>query len=121
MKVAGEDSNPGPGAAPSTIRDFIVCNVTPYGDEIPCRADATAKAVWEKLQPYFRDEQRKGVLAVDAKAPSTLLLAHKAGYIPIAGAKSSSACRPAAPFKPRRFSRYGGLRMVKEPGSRRAR
>ena len=38
------------------------------------------KAVWAKLQPYFQDERKKGVLAVDAKTPSTLL-AHKAGYI----------------------------------------
>ena len=32
------------------------------------------------LQPYFQEERKKGVLAVDAKTPSTLL-AHKAGYI----------------------------------------
>src|SRR4030095_7866687 len=38
------------------------------------------KAVWAKLQPSFREEQKKGVLAVDTKSPSTLL-AHKPGYI----------------------------------------
>ena len=36
--------------------------------------------MWAKLQPYFKEEQKKGVLAVDEKNPSTLL-AHKAGYI----------------------------------------
>jgi formate C-acetyltransferase len=36
--------------------------------------------VWAKLQPYFQEERKKGVLAVDAKTPSTLL-AHKPGYI----------------------------------------
>ena len=38
------------------------------------------KEVWAKLQPFFKEEQKKGVLAVDTKTPSTLL-AHKAGYI----------------------------------------
>jgi hypothetical protein len=42
--------------------------------------NSSTKAVWAKLQPYFKEEQKKGVLAVDAKTPSTLL-AHKAGYI----------------------------------------
>src|SRR6478672_3631271 len=57
------------------VRDFIVANVTSYeGDETflagPSRR---TKAVWAKLQPYFKEEQKKGVLDVDAKTPSTLL------------------------------------------------
>ena len=64
------------------MRDFIVANVTPYdGDEkFLAGPSKRTKAVWDKLQPYFKEEQKKGVLAVDAKTPSTLL-AHKAGYI----------------------------------------
>ncbi len=67
------------------------------------------KAVWAKLQPYFQDERKKGVLAVDAKTPSTLL-AHKAGYIDrdnevIVGLQTDQ------PFK-RAIFPYGGLRMV---------
>ncbi len=64
------------------VRDFIVRNVTPYaGDEkFLAGPSKRTKAVWDKLQPYFQEEQKKGVLAVDAKTPSTLL-AHKAGYI----------------------------------------
>ena len=67
------------------------------------------KAVWAKLQPYFKEEQKKGVLAVDAKTPSTLL-AHKAGYIDrdnevIVGLQTDQ------PFK-RAIFPYGGLRMV---------
>ncbi|MFZ5681467.1 MAG: hypothetical protein ACOY91_17095 [Pseudomonadota bacterium] len=64
------------------VRDFIVRNVTPYaGDEAFLAGPSQrTKAVWAKLQPYFADERKKGVLAVDAKTPSTLL-AHKAGYI----------------------------------------
>jgi formate C-acetyltransferase len=64
------------------VRDFIVKNVTPYtGDEMFLVGPSKrTKAVWDKLQPYFQEERKKGVLAVDAKTPSTLL-AHKAGYI----------------------------------------
>jgi formate C-acetyltransferase len=93
------------------VRDFIAHNVTPYeGDETflagPSRR---TKAVWEKLQPYFQEERQKGVLAVDAKTPSTLL-AHKAGYIDrdnevIVGLQTDQ------PFK-RAIFPFGGLRMV---------
>jgi formate C-acetyltransferase len=93
------------------VRDFIVRNVTPYsGDEkFLVGASKRTKAVWEKLQPYFQAERKKGVLAVDAKNPSTLL-AHKAGYIDrenevIVGLQTDE------PFK-RAIFPYGGLRMV---------
>jgi pyruvate-formate lyase len=48
------------------VRDFIVRNATPYtGDEkFLAGASKRTKAVWAKLQPYFKDEQKKGVLAV---------------------------------------------------------
>src|ERR1700727_2580621 len=64
------------------VRGFIVRNVTPYtGDEgFLTGPSPRTKAVWSKLQPYFTDERKKGVLAVDAQSPSTML-AHKAGYI----------------------------------------
>ena len=63
----------------------------------------------QKLQPYFQEEKKKGVLAVDAKTPSTLL-AHEAGYIDrdnevIVGLQTDQ------PFK-RAIFPYGGLRMV---------
>jgi formate C-acetyltransferase len=93
------------------VRDFINRNVTPYtGDEkFLAGASKRTLAVWEKLQPYFKDEQKKGVLAVDAKAPSTLL-AHKPGYIDrenevVVGLQTDQ------PFK-RAIFPYGGLRMV---------
>src|SRR5581483_10392017 len=64
------------------VRDFIVRNVMPYtgNEEFVAGPTARTKAVWAKLQPYFADERKRGVLAVDAKTPSSLL-AHKAGYI----------------------------------------
>src|SRR3954447_20413484 len=64
------------------VRDFIQRNVTSYtGDEsFLVGPTARTQAVWAKLQPYFQDEQRRGVLDVDASAPSTLL-AHAPGYI----------------------------------------
>src|ERR1044072_7128297 len=93
------------------VRDFIVRNVTPYeGNEDFLVAPAQrTKAVWGKLQPYFADERKKGVLAVDTKNPSTLL-AHAPGYIDrdnevIVGLQTDQ------PFK-RAIFPYGGLRMV---------
>jgi formate C-acetyltransferase len=64
------------------VRDFIISNVTPYtGDEgFLAGSSKRTQAVWAKLQPFFQEERKKGVLAVDTKTPSTLL-AHKAGYI----------------------------------------
>jgi formate C-acetyltransferase len=93
------------------VRDFIVRNVAPYtGDEkFLAAASKKTKAVWDKLQPYFQAERKKGVLAVDAKNPSTLL-AHKPGYIDrdnevIVGLQTDE------PFK-RAIFPFGGLRMV---------
>jgi formate C-acetyltransferase len=105
------DFAPGRWRATIDVRDFIVANVTPYeGDEAFLAGPSKrTKAVWDKLQPYFREEQKKGVLAVDAKTPSTLL-AHKAGYIDrenevIVGLQTDK------PFK-RAIFPFGGLRMV---------
>src|SRR6187397_3201258 len=93
------------------VRDFIFRNVTPYtgDDKFLVGPSKRTRAVWAKLQPYFKDEQKKGVLAVDAKTPSTVL-AHKAGYIDrenevIVGLQTDQ------PFK-RAIFPYGGLRMV---------
>src|SRR5437899_6114146 len=105
------DFKPGHWRDTVDVRDFIARNVTPYtGDEkFLAGPSERTKAVWAKLQPYFKDEQKKGVLAVDAKTPSTLL-AHKAGYIDrdneiIVGLQTDQ------PFK-RAIFPYGGLRMV---------
>ena len=102
---------PGSWCTTIDVRDFIGRNVTPYlGDEKFLAAPSErTKAVWAKLQPYFQEERKKGVLAVDAKTPSTLL-AHKAGYIDqdneaIVGLQTDQ------PFK-RAIFPYGGLRMV---------
>src|SRR5262245_37879076 len=64
------------------VRDFIVSNLTPYTGEADFLAKPTARtmAVWDKLQPYFREEAKKGVLDVDPKTPSTLT-SHGPGYI----------------------------------------
>ncbi len=105
------DFTPGDWSTSIAVRDFIVRNMTFYTGNGAFLAAPTAstKAVWAKLQPYFKDEQKKGVLAVDAKTPSTLL-AHKAGYIDrdnevIVGLQTDQ------PFK-RAIFPYGGLRMV---------
>jgi formate C-acetyltransferase len=102
---------PGSWTSSIDVRDFIARNATPYlGDEkFLSGPSKRTKAVWEKLQPYFRDERKKGVLAVDTLTPSTLL-AHKAGYIDkenevIVGLQTDQ------PFK-RAIFPFGGLRMV---------
>ncbi|HET7166123.1 MAG TPA: formate C-acetyltransferase [Pseudolabrys sp.] len=102
---------PGDWSTSIDVRDFIVRNVAPYaGDEkFLAGPSKRTKAVWAKLQPYFQEERKKGVLAVDAKSPSTLL-AHKAGYIDrdnevIVGLQTDE------PFK-RAIFPFGGLRMV---------
>jgi formate C-acetyltransferase len=93
------------------VREFIVRNVAPYdgNEDFLAGPSQRTKAVWAKLQPYFADERKKGVLAVDVQTPSTLL-AHKAGYIDrenevIVGLQTDQ------PFK-RAIFPYGGLRMV---------
>jgi formate C-acetyltransferase len=93
------------------VRGFIASNVTPYeGDEsFLAPMSSRTEAVWNKLQPYFAEERKRGVIAVDASAPSTLL-AHKAGYIDrdnevIVGLQTDQ------PFK-RAIFPAGGLRMV---------
>jgi formate C-acetyltransferase len=102
---------PGAWTASIDVRDFITRNATPYfGDEkFLAGPSKRTKAVWEKLQPYFQEERKTGVLAVDAQTPSTLL-GHKAGYIDkenevIVGLQTDQ------PFK-RAIFPFGGLRMV---------
>ncbi len=102
---------PGDWSTTINVRDFIVRNVASYsGDEkFLAPASERTKAVWAKLQPYFAEERKKGVLAVDAQNPSTML-AHKAGYIDrdneiIVGLQTDQ------PFK-RAIFPFGGLRMV---------
>src|SRR4029079_5031418 len=102
---------PGDSTPSINVRDFIVRNVNPYlgNEDFLAGPSQRTKAVWAKLQPYFADERKKGVLAVDTKPPSTLL-PQKAGYIDrdnevIVGLQTDE------PFK-RAIFPYGGLRMV---------
>ena len=66
---------PGDWSSSISVRDFIGRNVTSYsGDETFLAGPSQrTKAVWAKLQPYFVEERKKGVLAVDTRNPSTLL------------------------------------------------
>ncbi|MGO4388251.1 formate C-acetyltransferase [Microvirga sp. 2YAF29] len=102
-----------PGAWENTVdvRDFIQRNVTPYdGDEgFLTGPSERTKAVWAQLQPYFKEEIRKGVLDADARTPSSMT-SHAPGYIDrdnevIVGLQTD------APFR-RAIMPYGGLRMV---------
>jgi formate C-acetyltransferase len=102
---------PGAWMTSIDVRDFIARNATPYfGDEkFLSGPSKRTEAVWEKLQPYFKEERKKGVLAVDAHTPSTLL-AHKAGYIDKAN-EVIVGLQTDQPFK-RAIFPCGGLRMV---------
>jgi formate C-acetyltransferase len=64
------------------VRDFIVRNTKSYHGDESFLAPATerTKAVFAALQPYFKEEIKKGVLDVDAKTPSSLT-AHAPRYI----------------------------------------
>jgi formate C-acetyltransferase len=64
------------------VRGFIAANAAPYdgGPDFLVGPSAKTLAVWNALQPYFRDEVRKGVLDVDAHTPSSLT-SHGPGYI----------------------------------------
>jgi formate C-acetyltransferase len=102
---------PGSWCTAIDVRGFIVSNATPYdGDEqFLAGPSERTKAVWDKLQRYFQEERTKGVLAVDARTPSSLL-AHKAGYIDRAN-EVIVGLQTDEPFK-RAIFPYGGLRMV---------
>jgi formate C-acetyltransferase len=95
------------------VRDFIVANVTPYtgGSEFLTTPSSRTAAVWDKLQPYFREEAKKGVLDVDPNTPSTLT-SHGPGYIDkdnevIVGLQTDK------PFR-RAIMPTGGYKMVED-------
>ena len=102
---------PGHWQAAIDLRDFIVRNLTSYvGDEsFLVGPSERTMAIWDKLRPYLTEEQRKGVLDVDAAMPSSIL-AHEPGYIDrenelIVGLQTDK------PFR-RAIFPAGGLRMV---------
>jgi formate C-acetyltransferase len=78
---AWRDFKPGPWQTRINVRDFIQRNYTPYEGDASFLTKATERTrkVWEKLQPLFEEERRKGVLAV-SQEPSSIL-AHEPGYI----------------------------------------
>ena len=93
------------------VRDFIISNVNPYAGGAGFLTKPTARtlAVWERLQPYFREELKKGVLDVDPTTPSSLT-SHGPGYIDrenevIVGLQTDK------PFR-RAIMPAGGYRMV---------
>src|SRR6478672_3629219 len=115
--VAADAINPWRGFEPGRwrseidVRGFIVSNTQSYEGDETFLAGMTRKTqtVWAALQPYFREEMKKGVLDADAHSPSTLL-AHGPGYIDrdnevIVGLQTDK------PFK-RAIMPNGGLRMV---------
>jgi formate C-acetyltransferase len=93
------------------VRGFIVANVAPYYGDAGFLAPMSerTRAVWTALQPYFREEMKKGVLDADPASPSTLL-SHGPGYIDrenevIVGLQTDR------PFR-RAIMPNGGLRLV---------
>src|SRR6478672_5202558 len=93
------------------LRDFIVRNVAPYTGDESFLAGPTPRtlAVGAALQPFFQDEQRRGVLDVDAATPSTIL-AHPPGWID-RGNEVIVGLQTDKPFR-RAIFPAGGLRMV---------
>src|SRR5258708_12103933 len=68
------DFMPGRWRTAIDVRDFIISNATPYGgdEKFLVGPSKRTQAVWEKLQPYFTEERKKGVLPVHAHTPSPL-------------------------------------------------
>jgi len=93
------------------VRDFIVRNTKSYDGDESFLAPATerTKAVFAALQPYFKEEIKKGVLDVDAKTPSSLT-SHAPGYIDRAN-EVIVGLQTDKPFR-RAIMPFGGLRMV---------
>jgi formate C-acetyltransferase len=102
---------PGPWMHRIDVRDFILLNVKPYEGEESFLAGPTerTKAVWATLQPYFREEAKKGVLDVDPATPSTMT-SHAPGYIDRAN-EVIVGLQTDKPFR-RAIMPWGGLRMV---------
>jgi formate C-acetyltransferase len=103
--------NPGQWQSEIDVRGFIVANATPYsgGPDFLAPLSERSRKVWSALQPYFREEMKRGVLDADAEHPSTML-AHAPGYIDrdnevVVGLQTDK------PFR-RAIMPYGGLRMV---------
>ncbi|GAA0571359.1 formate C-acetyltransferase [Caenispirillum bisanense] len=93
------------------VRDFIQRNYTPYDGDGAFLAGATARttALWQGLADLLKEERARGVLAVSADRPSSIL-AHEPGYIDrereiIVGLQTD------APLK-RAIMPNGGVRMV---------
>ena len=88
---------PGSWCTTIDVRDFIVRNVTPYaGDEKFLAGPPSApRRSGTSCSPIFKDEQKKGVLAVDAKTPSTLAGAQGRLYRPRQRGDRRAADRPA--------------------------
>ncbi|HBR32056.1 MAG TPA: formate C-acetyltransferase, partial [Clostridiales bacterium] len=95
------------------VRDFIVCNYTPYDGDESFLADTTERTamLWEKVKVLMEKERNNGgVLDIDEHTISTIT-AHKPGYIDkeledIVGLQTDS------PLK-RAIMPFGGIRMVR--------
>ena len=81
-KAAGETSSRGIGATPSmsATSSSATSRPTPATRNSWRGRRSAPRRSGPSSSPIFQDERKKGVLAVDAKTPSTML-AHKAGYI----------------------------------------
>src|SRR4051812_27025580 len=103
--------NGGPWKSAINVRDFIVSNLTPYvgGPDFLAETSKRTAAVWEKLQPYFIEEQKKGVLDVDSKTRTTLA-GHGPRYIDRAN-EVIGGLQADKPFR-RAILPTGGSKMV---------
>src|SRR5262249_42892393 len=87
----------GPWSTSIDVRDFIVRNATPYsGDEkFLVGPSKRTQAVWDKLQPYFRDEQKRASLLLTRKRHQPCWRTSSLPAISTAHAKTSLAFVPA--------------------------
>ncbi|QUI21249.1 formate C-acetyltransferase [Vallitalea pronyensis] len=94
------------------VRDFIQANYTPYtGDDsfLAGPTDATTK-LWEKVTELTNEENRKGILDVETKIPSSLT-SHGPGYVD-QSLEKIVGFQTDKPLK-RGIMPYGGIRVVR--------
>lgn len=94
------------------VRDFIQANYTPYtGDDsfLAGPTDATTK-LWEKVTELTNEENRKGILDVETKIPSSVT-SHGPGYVD-QSLEKIVGFQTDKPLK-RGIMPYGGIRVVR--------
>lgn len=112
MTQAWQGFNKGTWQTSVDVRDFIISNYTYYeGDDsfLAGPTEATA-ALWNQVSDLFKEENKKGILDVETKIPSSIT-SHGPGYLN-KSLETIVGFQTDKPLK-RGIMPYGGIRVVK--------